>query len=139
MGIAEKPNFVNEKFLQDQKIGVWCAINGHRIIGPIFFEETINSERYENFILDLFFDELTYQERMSVYFQQDSATAHTADRTYGYELIGVVHHCYEEVEEDDNVDDRVCPKHQHAPETSEALDACQLKVVQVNQTKDSPE
>ena len=56
-------------------------VNGHRIIGPIFFEETINSEWYINLILDPFFDELTYQECMSVFSQQDFATAHTADRS----------------------------------------------------------
>lgn len=44
-------------------------------------------------------------------------------RTYGNELIGVVHHGDEEVQEDDNVDDRVSSKHQHAPEPGETLDA----------------
>jgi hypothetical protein len=30
--------------LHDQKIGVWCSITASRIVGPIFFENTINSE-----------------------------------------------------------------------------------------------
>jgi hypothetical protein len=32
-----------------KKIGVWYAISRKRIIGPIFFERTINSEECQNF------------------------------------------------------------------------------------------
>lgn len=51
------------------------------LLGLFFFEGTINSERYLQLIIDPFLDELTYAERLSVYFQQDSATAHTAGRS----------------------------------------------------------
>jgi hypothetical protein len=60
-------------------------------------------------------------------------------RTYGYELIGVVHHGDQKVQQDHDVDDRVCSKHQHAPEPGEALDASQLKVVQIDEAKHGPE
>jgi hypothetical protein len=43
---TENPHSIHEFPLHDVKIGVWCAINAHRIIGPVFFQETINSERY---------------------------------------------------------------------------------------------
>lgn len=76
---TEKPNFVHETPLHDQKIGVWCAISGYRIIGPIFYDDTINAERYRNLILEPFFEQLTDIECRSGYFQQDSATAHTAN------------------------------------------------------------
>ena len=55
---TEKPNFVHETPLHYQKIGVWCAINGYRIIGPIFYDGTINAERYRNNILAPFFEQL---------------------------------------------------------------------------------
>jgi hypothetical protein len=48
--------------LHDQKIGVWCAIIASRIVGPIFFENTINSERYVSDILRSFFESITEQE-----------------------------------------------------------------------------
>jgi hypothetical protein len=43
-----------------------------------FFNETINCERYVQVILRQFFPEITEEERLCGWFQQDSATAHTA-------------------------------------------------------------
>jgi hypothetical protein len=42
------------------------------------FNETINCERYVQIILGQFFPELTEEERLYGWFQQDLATAHTA-------------------------------------------------------------
>ncbi len=61
---------------------------------------------------------------------------HRAD---GYELVGVVHHGDEEVEEDDDVDDGEGAEHEEAGEARELLDAGQLEVVQVDQAEDGPE
>jgi hypothetical protein len=44
----------------------------------VFFNETINCERYARVVLRQFFLELTEEERVYGWFQQDSATAHTA-------------------------------------------------------------
>jgi hypothetical protein len=60
------PRQMFEVPLHDQKIGVWCAITASRIVGPIFFENAINSERYVSDILRPFFGSLwkkmkTYQ------------------------------------------------------------------------------
>ena len=54
------------------------------------------------------------------------------------QLIGVIHHGDEEIEKDDDVDNREASKHDQTPEPRELLDACQLKVVQIYQTKSSP-
>jgi hypothetical protein len=44
----------------------------------VFFNETINCERYVRVILGQFFPELIEEERLYDWFQQGSATAHTA-------------------------------------------------------------
>jgi hypothetical protein len=64
--------------LDNIKVGVWCAVSAQRVIGPIFFEDTVNSDRYVSDILEPFFQELTEEETKYGYFQQGSATAHTA-------------------------------------------------------------
>jgi hypothetical protein len=43
--------------------------------------DTLNSERYINLILNRFFPELTEEERLYSYFQQDSVTSHTASNS----------------------------------------------------------
>jgi hypothetical protein len=62
-----------------RSVNVWCALSPRRITGPIFFHETVNSDRYVNDILNPFFNQLTAEEKQYVYFQQDNATAHTAN------------------------------------------------------------
>jgi hypothetical protein len=74
----ENPHAVYQTPLHDIKIGVWCAVSVRRIIGPIFYHETVNSDRHVRNILVPFFEQLNDDERQYVYFQQDSATAHTA-------------------------------------------------------------
>ena len=49
-----------------------------------FYDGTINAERYRNNILAPFFEQLTDTECRSGYFQQDSATAHTADQSLDF-------------------------------------------------------
>jgi hypothetical protein len=58
--------------------GVWCTMSAYRVIGLIFYDETVNAVGYENNILSPFFTELTDEERLYGVVQQDSATAHTA-------------------------------------------------------------
>jgi hypothetical protein len=52
-------------------------VSARRVIGSIFFEDTVNSDRYVSDILEPLFQELTEEETRYGYFQQDSATAHT--------------------------------------------------------------
>ena len=75
---SDNPHEFQEQPLHDQKIGVWCAISSRRIVGPIFFEQTVNSNRYIVNILNPFLEQLTDEEKSFGYFQQDGATAHTA-------------------------------------------------------------
>ena len=50
----------------------------------------------------------------------------------------MIHHGDEEIEQHDDVDDGEAAEHDQTPEPRELLDPCQLKVVQVYQTKGSP-
>lgn len=59
------------KSLHDQKVGVWCAVSTTRIIGPIFFDETVTSARYISNILKPFFVQLNEHEKQTGWFQQD--------------------------------------------------------------------
>ena len=58
---------------------MWCAISGRRIIGLLFFENTINAEAYKELIQQ--FIALLQVDERNCWFQQDSATAHTAAST----------------------------------------------------------
>jgi hypothetical protein len=51
----------------------------------------------------------------------------------------MIHHGDQKVEKHDNIDDGVSPEHQHPPEPGKALYASQLKVVQIDESKHSPE
>ena len=70
-------------------MGVWCAIWRRRIIGPSFFETTINAEAYQELIQQ--FIALLQVDERNCWFQQDSATAHTAASTMKilHEFFGV--------------------------------------------------
>ena len=65
--------------MHPQKIGMWCAISRRRIIGPLFFETSINAEAYRELIQQ--FIALLQVDERNCWFQQDSATAHTAAST----------------------------------------------------------
>ena len=74
---SENPHQYSEQPLHNLKIGVWCAMSGFRIITR-FFHQTVNAERYVQDLFNPFVAELTEDERLYGYFQQDGATAHTA-------------------------------------------------------------
>ena len=62
--------------------------------------------------------------------------------TYGTdwdELVGVIHHGNEQIEQDDYIDHREGPKHEETKKPCKFLDASQLKVFQVYQAKYCPE
>ena len=40
-----------EVSLHDAKIGVWCAVSGQLVVGPTFFNNTVNSQVYGNGIV----------------------------------------------------------------------------------------
>jgi hypothetical protein len=54
----------HECSLHDEKVGVWYVISACRIIGHIFYDDTVNAARYMNNILSPFFPELTEEKRL---------------------------------------------------------------------------
>ena len=93
-GYVNKQNFrywsesnqrsLHEKPLHSKRVTVWCAVANVRVWGPCFFEEeenviSVTSSRYvqmlQNFLKRKLLD---LDDNSMVWFQQDSATAHTA-------------------------------------------------------------
>ncbi len=66
---AKNPHKFVESGHHPQKITIWYAISQTRVVGPFFFEETVNQEVYQN-IIHQFIASLTVEERWC-YFQQD--------------------------------------------------------------------
>lgn len=80
---AQNPHIFVETVLHPQKVGVWIAISRRRIIGPIFFYDTINAERYQA-MLGTFIDQLHDDEIQNGFFQQDNARPHVAHSTIAF-------------------------------------------------------
>jgi hypothetical protein len=74
---AENPHVYHEETLHPLKVEVWCAISRRRIIEPIFFEETANTQVYMN-IFNTITIQLDDEELQHGFFQQEGATCHTS-------------------------------------------------------------
>jgi hypothetical protein len=68
---SQNPHLTHEVLLHPVKVGVWCAVSAGRIVGSVFFNETINCERCGQVILRQFLPVLTEEERHYGWFQQD--------------------------------------------------------------------
>lgn len=86
---ADNPKELHPKPLHSPKVTVWCAVSTERIFGPYFFEDnggntvTVTSDRYVDMLNNFFIPLLEELEidTEQLYFQQDGATAHTADQS----------------------------------------------------------
>lgn len=75
----ENPNFVVEKQLYPDKVHVWCAMSTNKIIGPFFFDSTVNQWNYLEMLKQFFEPEHKKQKlHKDYYFQQDGASPHRA-------------------------------------------------------------
>jgi hypothetical protein len=75
---AHNPHAFHESPLHDEKMGVWVGVSRRRIVGPIFFSESLNSQRYCDNIVYPFIAQMKEDEIDKAYFQKDGATAYTA-------------------------------------------------------------
>jgi hypothetical protein len=60
---SQNSHLTHEVPLHPVKVGAWCAVSARRIVGPVFYNKTINFERYVQVILRQFLPELTEEER----------------------------------------------------------------------------
>lgn len=85
---TENPHWaINSKRQYSQKINVWAGIFNNRIVGPAFFEQTLNGERFLDFLntyLWDFMEELNMDERRNIIFQLDGAPIHYAAAVRGW-------------------------------------------------------
>lgn len=66
--------------LHDKKVLVWCAISAEGIMGPYYFEESVNKDNYLEMLKTYFWRRhVQTPNNTKYYFQQDGATPHTAD------------------------------------------------------------
>ena len=90
--IGQELHELHERLLHSETVTVWCAVGEFGVLGPYFFEDkngstvTITSTHYiemlENFLQPQL-KELAADVEV-IWFQQDGATAHTAQRTMCY-------------------------------------------------------
>lgn len=62
------------------KTNVWCGIYKSYVIGPFFFHQSLNADRYLNFLqseISNLIDNLPLLERQHIWFQQDGAPCHS--------------------------------------------------------------
>lgn len=79
---SENPSWIQQKSLHTQRVTVWCAVAQWGVVGPYFFDGTVNGQRYRNMINQFLLPELRRRRRLGrTIFQQDGATCHTARET----------------------------------------------------------
>lgn len=60
-----------------KKVNVWCAIRYDKIIGPFFFDTTVNQHRYLDMLENFFLPAMEDVNLEEFYFQQDGCPAHS--------------------------------------------------------------
>ena len=76
------PHIIQEKPLHSPKLTVWMGVASFGVIGPYFFQQTVNGVRYRQMVNEFVIPELRRKRKLrSTWFQQDGATSHTAAET----------------------------------------------------------
>jgi len=77
---VDNPHWLREVERQRRwSINVWCDIVGKKLIGPCFIDDTLNGEKYRNFLfeqLPLLLEKLPLSKRMTLWYQHDGCSAH---------------------------------------------------------------
>lgn len=76
------PRIIQEKPLHLPKVTAWMGIAAWGVIGPYFFEGTVNGDRYRQLLTEFVGPELKKRRKFrQTWFQQDDATCHTSNDT----------------------------------------------------------
>ena len=71
------PNIIIQQPLKPEKVLVWCAVTSRKVIGPFFFDSTVNHSNYLDMLKNYFWPRCYRSNNMTnFYFQQDGAPAH---------------------------------------------------------------
>lgn len=82
---TENPQQIVEEPLHSERVTVWCGVAEWGIVGPYFFQGTINTERYLEMLKTFLIPELKKKRKFRrTFFQQDGATCHTAKKTLDF-------------------------------------------------------
>ena len=78
---SSNPQMMFQTPLHPERCTVWCGITSTKIFGPYFFETTIDGENYRQMLQQWLFPQIDADGVITLWFQQDGATAHTARAT----------------------------------------------------------
>ena len=73
--------------MHPKRVTVWCGFWSRGIIGSFFFENeqgesvTVNNDRYRAILNEFLFTKIQEEDIGNIWFQQNSATCHTAEAT----------------------------------------------------------
>jgi len=77
------PNWTRENNAQVRwSTNVWCGIINNQLVGPYFYDGTLNGQRYLDFLLNNLpelMENIPLETRANMWFQQDGAPAHNAN------------------------------------------------------------
>ena len=85
---TENPHAYIELQTHPKLVTVWCGFWSRDIIGPFFFENeqgqivTVNGDRYRAMLNEFLFTKIEEKDIVNIWFQQDTATCHTAEATH---------------------------------------------------------
>jgi transposase len=69
------PHWVSDTNAQgDKRVMVWCGILGDQVIGPYFFDQSVNGSTYLQLLENKIWPQIRHLNQ--IYFQQDGAPAH---------------------------------------------------------------
>lgn len=84
----ENPHWIEEVQLQGRwSLNVWCGIVDGKIVGPYFFDRTLNGETYLDFLenqLPVLLEDISLQTRRDMILQHDGCPAHFSRRVRDY-------------------------------------------------------
>lgn len=79
----ENPHIFETTTLKPEKLTVWCAISEVGIVGPYFFDQTVNGPRYLEMLTNDFFPVIQGMDAIDhFWFQQDGALPHRTNLVF---------------------------------------------------------
>jgi len=81
----ENPHLTIRSQLNQPGVTVWGALSSEGVLGPVFFDGTVDGNNYLNMMRDMVVPQLRTRANFTeLYFQQDGATPHYALLVWNY-------------------------------------------------------